>query len=342
MSLTAAATTLQAGITPLAREAARWFARMARAPADHPDRGRFEAWLTASPLHAAEYARFTAVWDDFDSSARLERLTHGLEAQRAQERARRQSRRGVLRATALGIATLGLAGLFGWRLQGTQQTAPLLAFTRQTGLGQSMEQQLPDGSRLTLAPDTELAVRLYPDRREVDVLRGEAIFDVTHDPERPFIVRSAAARVLVLGTRFVVARGPEERVRVSVLRGRVRVEAAGAAQPNAANNALILLADEVAEVSAALALTRVDRKAGDAVAWQTGTLVFNGDRLTDVAQRLSRFGGVTVTADGVVGHPARITAVVQLRDTKAFLRSLPRIADVRVVEAEGIVRLEPR
>ncbi len=334
----AAVDVLQA-TTPLARDAARWFARMARAPQDHPDRGRFEAWLAASPAHAAEYARYAEVWDDFDSSLRLERLTLGLEAKRARERVQRLSRRGALQATVLGLATVGLGGLLGWRLWNERQSEPVLVMDRETQPGQLLEQPLPDGSKLTLAPDTRLSVRHYRDRREVDMNRGEAIFDVARDVDRPFVVRSGPACVTVLGTRFVVSQVGAERVRVSVLHGRVRVEQAASPRAEASATGVTLGADEVAEVLADQLPQRVNRRADDAVAWRQGTLVFDGDPLTDVAQRLSRFSGMRVTADGLAAHPARITAVVQLRDAKAFLRSLPGIADVRVVDELGGVRL---
>lgn len=85
---------------------------------------------------------------------------------------------------------------------------------------------LDDGSRLELAPNA----RLHPMGEQRDPTRvalvlesGTATFDVRPGGPRAWTIEAGDARVRVLGTRFTVAREGEH-VRVSVERGKVRVE----------------------------------------------------------------------------------------------------------------------
>lgn len=65
---------------------------------------------------------------------------------------------------------------------------------------------LPDGTAVWLNSETELhfPVQFSGDRREV-FLRGEAYFDVKGDARKPFVVKTAAGNVNVLGTAFDVS-----------------------------------------------------------------------------------------------------------------------------------------
>lgn len=91
--------------------------------------------------------------------------------------------------------------------------------------GQRIEMTLPDGSHVWLNSGSRLE---YPtvfarDRREVR-LTGEAMFDVEHDDEHPFVVHTFASDVEVLGTKFNVEADPaENRFSTTLLEGRVRL-----------------------------------------------------------------------------------------------------------------------
>jgi ferric-dicitrate binding protein FerR (iron transport regulator) len=83
---------------------------------------------------------------------------------------------------------------------------------------------LPDGTVVILHGNSELD---YPQAfnsksREV-TLRGEAYFDVKHNPEKPFIIHTGDIRTVVLGTAFTIE-ASSSHVRVAVTRGKVRVE----------------------------------------------------------------------------------------------------------------------
>lgn len=53
-----------------------------------------------------------------------------------------------------------------------------------TALGEQRTIQLADSSIVTLNADSRIQLRLDPTRRNIDLLRGEALFKVAHDPRR--------------------------------------------------------------------------------------------------------------------------------------------------------------
>lgn len=84
---------------------------------------------------------------------------------------------------------------------------------------------LEDSSIVTLAPESELTFpeKFAPEKREVH-LKGEAFFQISHNPDRPFLVKTKELVTRVLGTSFTVRSFEKDRdASVSVKTGRVSV-----------------------------------------------------------------------------------------------------------------------
>lgn len=87
------------------------------------------------------------------------------------------------------------------------------------------ELTLPDGTGVQLNSGSVIE---YPSVFGKDVRRirlsGEAMFDVTHNEEQPFVVETFASDIRVLGTRFnVVANEKRQRFSTALFEGRVRI-----------------------------------------------------------------------------------------------------------------------
>lgn len=63
---------------------------------------------------------------------------------------------------------------------------------------------LPDGSKVFLDTNTNITVNYYKNRRDVFLSRGKAVFDVSPNKIRPFIINTDRVQVKVLGTKFEV------------------------------------------------------------------------------------------------------------------------------------------
>ncbi|GAB2587492.1 FecR family protein [Spirosoma areae] len=137
------------------------------------------------------------------------------------------------RVAAAVLLVLGI----GWYALSVKRTSTTLAtlpqkitesISRENHTGRPLSLQLPDGSRVVLAPDSRVAFpkQFAAQVRDVN-LTGEAFFEVVRQPQRPFIVHAGNVNVKVLGTSFSVrALGGNSEVNVAVKSGKVAVSKA--------------------------------------------------------------------------------------------------------------------
>ena len=153
-----------------------------------------------------------------------------------------------------------------------------------TQRGEIKTYMLPDSTTVTLNAESRIT---YPDRftgdeRPVE-LHGEALFDVTSDPERPFKVKTGNLNVSVLGTVFdVKAYENDTQSTVSVASGIVEVDwKAGKA-----------LVEQNQQMNMDKTTGNFDKQTIDAekyLSWTTGALYFNMTPIREVVNMLNRY-----------------------------------------------------
>ncbi len=122
--------------------------------------------------------------------------------------------------------------------------------------GQRMQITLPDGSQIQLNSGTELR---YPvvfarDSRRVK-LSGEALFEVTPDARKPFVVETFTSDIEVLGTRFdVLADEARSEFSTTLITGKVKV----AHRTDPAQTLVIRPGEKVSLVQGRLRKTQVE------------------------------------------------------------------------------------
>jgi transmembrane sensor len=292
------------------------------------ERSVVRGWLDAHPDQAASLAALNdttgrlpqASPAGLDVEAALRRVTERRDAERevdgvtplASRRpaarvlvpvaapSRRWSR-FVLPAAAAAVLIAG-AGLV-WhsaRTGGYTQPVAVQARTFVTLVGERDSVRLADGTRVVLAPESQLIVSAGygDDVREVE-LRGEAYFDVVHDEARPFLVRAGDAAIRDLGTTFTVratgsAGGSAAGVRVAVTSGLVSL-----APARAPGDAAVVLRPGDAGTLATDGRTLVERggAAESDTAWTRGRLVFREAPIPVVRAELRRWYGIDLQVD---------------------------------------------
>jgi ferric-dicitrate binding protein FerR (iron transport regulator) len=159
--------------------------------------------------------------------------------------------------------------------------------------------ELSDGSIVTLNRDTKIN---YPDKfgddiREVSI-EGEAFFEVTPDPAKPFIIHAGEATVKVLGTSFSVNAYPEnDMVEVIVETGKVQFSKQETSQ-NTNFNVILDRGERGTYVNASKKLTKCINNDPNFLAWKTRKLIFNGTSLEEVTKQLNKVYRVQVKTDG--------------------------------------------
>lgn len=181
-----------------------------------------------------------------------------------------------------GIAA-GLLELIGIGASATPRTVTTLVAELDTV-------ELPDGSRAILAPSSTLRYTMSPRSgpRELQ-LEGEGYFDVEHDAERPFRVRTRNAVVEDLGTVFVVREyAGDPRTRVAVRSGAAALHARddGRAAP------VELRPGDGAYVDSSGAIARFTGDPESYGSWTSGRFEFDAAPLPDVLSALASWYGV--------------------------------------------------
>jgi transmembrane sensor len=159
---------------------------------------------------------------------------------------------------------------------------------------------LPDGSRVELNAGSCLNV-LYSDARRLIVLEtGEAIFEVAHEPDHPFIVQSGPTSIVDVGTRFDVYRRKAS-TRVFVMQGLVNLYRNSAGIPSPSRplplgvGQKIDVPDGSAEVSHLATVTQ--QEMARLTAWLRGDIELGGERLSEVFTEFSRYQDVEFNTD---------------------------------------------
>jgi Fe2+-dicitrate sensor, membrane component len=127
----------------------------------------------------------------------------------------------ILAVSASLAILITLSGLF--LFNGKSDNGEQLLSTNTTSMGVQKEVNLPDGSKVVLNGNSILSyTEAFGKKKREVVLNGEAYFDVTHNEEIPFIVRTGDVQVKVLGTTFNVESYQEDEfVNVTLETGKV-------------------------------------------------------------------------------------------------------------------------
>jgi len=247
------------------------------------------------------------------------------------------------------VAGIGAAILVGILVRGgtsrdTARGVVTAHRTYATATAQHATFSLPDGTRVTLAPQSVLevdpifggATRTRTRTRTV-TLRGEAYFDVRAQSEIPFIVRTGSATTRVLGTTFVVRRyETETATQVAVVSGKVAVT------PSRVPTPLTMTAGMVALVSDSLVTRMTSDSASQYAAWTSGALVFRDTPMPRVLDELARWYGYRFQVADSALTERRITAVLSTQSSAHALETLKLLLNAELTFDGDVVTLHAR
>ena len=311
----------------IAEQAAEYFARRTSGARGEPRDG-LQDWLRADPRHAQAYGETQGLWEqlgELQGDAELQALKQARLAELRRER--RGRLRAPLLATAATLALLLGGGYFAYLAYfGPPPPVPYA-----TALGEQRTERLQDGSRLVLNTDTAVQAAYTRGRREVELLRGEAQFEVARDAARPFVVRVGEGSVTALGTRFQVRRDADD-ARVTLLEGSVEVALGGQRR--------VLQPNEQARLSPSgeLLVAAVDPEADDG--WLDGWLRFRATPLEEVIAEANRYAPRKLRLGSPELAGVEMNGTFRTGESEAIAAAAAMILPVRVDDSgEDIVLL---
>jgi ferric-dicitrate binding protein FerR (iron transport regulator) len=176
-------------------------------------------------------------------------------------------------------------GLITYSVVATDTKATSLYNELSTAKGEQFQIVLADGTRVWLNSGTKLRFPQHFDgqgNRQV-YLEGEAYFEVAHNAQKPFIVKSDDQQVEVLGTHFNINNYPEDSgMKTTLLEGSVRI------------NKQTLLKPNQQAVSSTSGVRVYDVVAQDYIDWKSGIFTFKNENIVAVMRKLARWYDVDV------------------------------------------------
>ena len=300
-------------------EAARWFAVLRRNVMTVDERESFEHWL-AEPANRAALAQMERSW------SLAGRLASGMPDGARRQAAAASSRRTVLKVAG-GLAAslaLGLGAKQGGLLSRWDWDGEV-----ETGIAEQREFTLPEGSVIQLNVMSKVRWRLSGAERQVSLLSGDALFTVSKNAERPFVVQTDKGTVRVLGTVFSVSMRDDDGS-VAVREGHVAFTPGSAAGKDGPDEAVQLVAGQgirFDDRGAARVVTVPPDQVGE---WTDHFVTFDQVALGDVVQELGRYFPLKVRIDPPDAATRRVTLRLKLQDQNSTLDILSQLLAARI------------
>lgn len=319
--------------------AVRWVARRESGEWGEQEDAEFAAWLEGSTTRRIAYYRFKNTWQE---AGRLKVLADGPLPARPLSSAFEDTSATVARqrrwlpsalAACVALVVITLMLVHRYDFLGRQSYS--------TPVGGLSTFPMADGSRVTLNTDSRVRVSMNDRERRIELVQGEAYFEVAKDPKRPFVVTAAGKRVIAVGTQFAVRRQGED-IRVSVTEGIVRfvaspaVETREAAEDVKLGSGLLLAAGTVASaknVGVVLEQKPVD-SIQEQLTWRTGVLTFHDTPLVEAVAEFNRYNQRQIFIEDPSIAAIEVGGVFRSTDLDPFIRLIEGGLALRV-EREG-------
>lgn len=254
-------------------------------------------WLQADKLHQTHFSEQADLWAMAHISRFAERKQANFDTH-FEHIYNRKNRFGIVHHKAMqpllkiaaALLVLLATATTAYFVGTNDATLPqaVASFKTTAPLGAKSKVVLPDGTVVWVNSGSTLSYNsdFNGTIRQVS-LDGEAYFEVTHNPAKPFIVKANELDVKVLGTHFnVKAYSEDETVDVSLISGKVNVHLNDQPSHKAdiilRPNRMLTLHKESDKVEV------VGIKGDDANAWINGTLTFTKQSFAEIAEDLER------------------------------------------------------
>lgn len=311
-------------------KAAEWAARVDAGPLSMDERSALDAWLAGDNRRLGAYAKARAVFAHVQRARAL-----GPEYDAAEFASPRAAgsagpnRRTLWMGGAAAAAALAVTAGAGVEWRGTHF---------RTRRGEVRLVPLPDGSSMTLNTASRATIAFSKSERRVQLVQGEAIFDVAKDPARPFLVEAADTQVRAVGTSFVVKRLPDRPVQVVVCEGVVEVkrQTARFTPPlRVVANTRAVAADHDAFAASAVSATEIRRE----LVWRDGLLSFEDEPLQQAITEFARYSDTPIVIDDPAIGQETVTGLFRANNPAGFAKAAAEALNLKTDVTPHQVRL---
>jgi transmembrane sensor len=283
-------------------------------------------WLAAGKTHKRAFELATEIWDEA-GALRGGAVVHLV---RSKQPTMRVSLSQAMLASAAAVVVVVVGSVLWFHRAGVA-----------TGVGEQRSLTLVDGSRILLNTSTRVVVRYDKDVRHVELVKGEALFDVVKNVHRPFVVTAGKQQVTALGTSFDVRRD-EHQVSVTLVEGKVAVapvaELVDAVMP-ARTQVEVLHPGQRLTFAAGRAPRRDQPQMEKVTAWQRGQISLDSLSLADAVAEMNRYSIVQLQIERPEAAAVRVSGIFRAGDSLSFARAVAQTYGLTMVEQEHEILL---
>lgn len=275
-------------------------------------------WLAKDPSNQHLFKEWQQVWNSnavtessFDFGKGLEKLNKAIDASKV----KRDDATWRKLAASISIFLAASFTIYFVTNQASNDSNTIAYQEQTTTAGQRSTVTLEDGSTIMLNANSSLKypTKFLSGKREV-FLFGEAFFQVTKDPKRPFIIHSGEIETQVVGTSFNI-NSNKDFVTVSVATGKVKVIKGDASE-------VLLPKEKVVYGVQQKQLIKSQANLEYELAWKDNTIVFEDSPLSHVALRLYEFYGVSIEFEDEILKKCLITGKFSNQSVQTVLNAI--------------------
>lgn len=294
------------------------------------DAQALRAWLTESPKRHALYEALLDTWQAPETYAAA-REVEALIEEDARSTGWLGSRAAVFAVAASVLCAVLLAVVW----VGDPLAPEAVVASYQSDIAERRAEQLEDGSNMELNARSMARVSMEPGRRRVELLQGEAFFNVIRDPARPFSVEADGLSVTVVGTQFNVNRIGDITA-VSVYEGVILLQSA---DTNIAQ--LQLQTGERAYYQDGKLVRKPDFDPDTLLDWRSDWVEMEDEPLSMLLAELNRYSQKAITIQANAKGDLRVGGRFRLSQIQQTLELVAGLYDFDISEDKDRITLRP-
>lgn len=279
-----------------------------------------ESWLAFSSENREYYGKFCHVWERAESIADFDRIDLQQNWRAVQAKINKNKRSSLAPYWRVAAAVLVLATTF-FLIDYLSTSTPAAQFSFTEQVMNASAQVLPDGSNVWLKKNSHIEYQDNNSNRQV-ILTGEAYFDVTRDPEKPFVIEANNTRTEVLGTSFNLNTGNDNK-------GVELVLVSGKVQFSTTNETVVLAPGQRVLVDANGFLTKTSNTNRNFLAWRTQTFVFENTPMSEVLSDIGNAYGEQFRFDTDSFKGCSLTSRYEKQSLEDILNTLEALFGAR-------------
>jgi transmembrane sensor len=211
-----------------------------------------------------------------------------------------------------------------------------------TKIGEHKKVTLPDGSNVELNTDSLLTISFSEGHRQLNLIKGEASFEVAKDKSRPFSVTSGQQSFTALGTIFNVQKSDNNQLELIVTEGRVLISDSNETLPALTEkivstvqfpqkNSIIVAGEKSTIINKIQSPTNKisSLTLSHELSWKKGILIFDGESLATALDEISRYTDVKFTIKDKALAQMKVSGYFKSDDVGTLLDSISYNFDLK-------------